>query len=158
MLPEEISKLVGQAGDVTIMEVDKGAIKRFAHAIDDSNPLYLDDEYARNSVYGSIVAPPGFFGWPTRWTGSMPAISKLAQTLVAALSTAGYSRLLDGGIEYEFFFPIRAGDTLAALPRVSRVSERETKGGKLAFSVVETTYTNQSGALVAKARQTFISR
>ncbi len=158
MVAEEISKLIGQTGDVTIMEVEKGAIRRYAHAVDDSNPLYLDDEYARDSVYGSTIAPPGFFGWPTRWKGNMPVIPNLAKILLSSLQAAGYSRLLDGGIEYEFLSPVRAGDTLAALARITRIAERETKGGKLAFSIVETTYTNQSGVLVATARQTFISR
>ena len=44
------------------MEVEKGAIKKYADAVDDHNPLYWDDEYAKNSRYGSIIAPPGFFG------------------------------------------------------------------------------------------------
>ena len=158
MLPEEVIKLIGQAGDITIMEVEKGAIKKYAHAIDDHNPLYWDDEYAKNSRYGSIVAPPGFFGWPTRWTGNMPAITKLAENLVSALRQAGYTRLLDGGIEYEFFCPVRAGDILAVLSRIIRITGRETKSGNLVFSVIEGTYTNQSGDLVAKARQTFINR
>ncbi len=158
MLPEKVTKLIGQAGDVTIMEVEKGAIRRYAHAIDDLNPLYLDDEYAKNSKYGAIIAPPGFFGWPAKWTGNTPTTTEPVQTLVSALSEAGYSRRLDGGVEFDFFIPVRAGDILAALTRIIRISERETKSGKLIFSVAERTYTNQNGALVASARQTFITR
>ncbi len=158
MLPEAVTGLVGKAGDIIILEMEKGAIKRYAHAVDDLNPLYLDEEYATNSRYGGVVAPPGFFGWPTRWTGNLPTVTSLTRTLVAALRAAGYTRLLDGGIEYEFFSPVRAGDILAALPRIVRISERETKGGKLVFSVIESTCTNQNGELVARARQTLINR
>ena len=158
MLPEEVTKFISKAGDIVIMEVEKGAIKKFADAVDDCNPVYWDEEYAKNSRYGSIIAPPGFFGWPTRWAGAMPIITKLREELVSTVAQAGYSRLLDGGIEYEFSRPVRAGDTLAALPRIVNIFERGGKAGKLVFSITEITYTNQSGDLVAKARQTFIHR
>ena len=46
MLPSEVIKLIGNAGDITIMEVEKGAIKRYVDAIGDFNPIYWDDEYA----------------------------------------------------------------------------------------------------------------
>ena len=40
MLPEEIKKLIGTSGSVKFYEVEKGAIRRFADAVDDANPLY----------------------------------------------------------------------------------------------------------------------
>ena len=158
MLPEEVTRLIGKSGDTVIMEVEKGAIKRYADAVGDFNPIYWDEEYARNSRYGSIIAMPGFFGWPTRWPESGPNSSKLREELFAALAQAGFKRALDGGIEYEFLSPIRAGDVLTALPRMTSIAERETKKGTLVFSVTETTYTNQSGDLVARVRQTLIHR
>ena len=156
MLPEEVTNLIGKVEDIRLMEVERGAIKRYADAVDDRNPLYWDEEYARNSRYGSIVAPPGFFGWPTKWTGGIPVRPKLANDVLAILAQAGYTRGLDGGIEYEFFYPVRAGDILTALSRVIDIYEREGKTGKLVLTVVETIYTNQNGDLVAKARQTMI--
>jgi len=156
MLPEEVTNLIGKVEDIRLMEVETGAIKKYADAVDDRNPLYWDEEYARSSRYGSIVAPSGFFGWPTKWTGGMPIRSKLALEVLATLAEAGYARGFDGGIEYEFFCPVRAGDILTALSRVIDIYERESKTGKLVLAVVETTYTNQNGDLVAKARQTMI--
>jgi len=158
MIPEEVSRLIGRTGDTIIMEVEKGAIKRLADAIGDFNPLYWDDECARNSRYGSIIAPPGFFGWPTKWPEMGPTYSKLREEMQLAISKAGFPRLLDGGVEYDFFEPVRAGDKLAALPRIINMYERESKGTTMLFSVTEITYTNQNGALVAKARQTLIHR
>ena len=158
MIPEEVRQFIGKTGDTRIMEVEKGAIKKFADAVDDHNPLYWDEEYAKNSRYGSIVAPPGFFGWPTRWMGGMPVYTKLNYEVSAILAQAGYTRNLDGGIEYEFFCPVRAGDILTALPRVINIYEREGRTGKLVFLVIETTYTNQNGDLAVKASQTTIHR
>ena len=158
MLPEEVAELIGKVGDIRIMEVERGAIKRYADAVDDRNPLYWDEEYARDSRYGSILAPPGFFGWPTRWTEGMPILPELVDKVSAILAQAGYRRSLDGGIEYEFFCPVRAGDVLTALTRILDIYEQEGKTGKLFFLVVETTYTNQDGNLVAKVRRTLIRR
>ena len=158
MTAEQVNKLIGKTGDSVIMEVEKGAIRKYADAVEDHNPIYWDEEYARNSRYGSITAPPGFFGWPTKWTKSRPTFTKIREEMVDTLAQAGYSRLVDAGIEYDFFHPVRAGDTLTALPRIMSISERESKGGKLLLSIVETAYTNQNGELVAKARQTLIHR
>lgn len=158
MLPEEITKFVGQSGEVSIFEVEKGAIRRFAQAIDDRNPLYYDEEYARNARYGSIIAPPGFFGWPAKRTSGNIFSFEVTRELGIALKEAGYGRVLDGGIEYEFFCPVRAGDTLAALPMIKSIVGREGRTGKMAFVIMETTFTNQNGDLVAKARRTAIHR
>ena len=170
MLPEEITKFIGTGGGVTVFEVEKGAIKKFADAVDDANPLYLDEEYAKNSKYQSIIAPPGFFGWPVRFArgstppraagskGSSEQTAEPRANLGVALAEAGYTRVLDGGMEYDLFHPVRAGDTLAASSVIKDVIGREGSTGKLAFVISETTYINQNGELVAKARATSIHR
>jgi len=158
MLPEEVAKLIGKTGDTAILEVERGAIKKLADAVGDSNPLYWDEEYARASRYGGIIAPPGFFGWPVRWTGNMPLLLPLRLEVMDIIAKAGYSRILDGGIEYEFFHPVYAGDILASVPKVTSITEREPKGSKMLFSVIEVTYINPNADIVAKARQTLIHR
>lgn len=160
MLPEEVTKLIGKRGSIRILEVEKGAIKKFADAVDDQNPLYWDEEYARNSRYSAIIAPPGFFGWPAKWLkgSTFPLHTDITAEAREAASEAGYSRGLDGGMEYEFFTPVRAGDTLAASSMIKDIVEREGKTGKMVFVFIETTYTNQNGDLVAKTIATSIRR
>ena len=158
MLPDEVKEFIGKATDVRIFEVEKGAIRRFADAVDDPNPLYRDDEYARESRYGSIIAPPGFFGWPSRQPRGAALATESRAGLMVALVEAGYARVLDGGMEYEFFAPIRAGDTLAASAVIKNIREREGSTGAMAFVITETTYTNQNGDVVARARSTSIHR
>ena len=105
MLPEEVTKLIGTGERVRIFEVEKGAIKKFADAVDDRNPLYWEEEYSRNSRYKSIISPPGFFGWPVRWERGLtfPLIYEELAKARATVAKAGYKRGLDGGIDYEFF-------------------------------------------------------
>ena len=166
MLPEEVTKLIGKAGEVRVFQVEKGAIERFADASDDQNPLYYDEEYAKNSRYGSIIAPPGFVSshWFTRavsnWKIQKEPSTNLAAELVNALEKAGYTNpgLVDTGMEYDFFTPTRVGDTITAIPRIKDLTERTGKSGKMVFFIIEITYTNQNGDLVAKSRAITIKR
>jgi acyl dehydratase len=161
MLPEEVSKFIGKAGDVRVFEVEKEPIRRFADAVGDPNPLYRDEEYARSSRYGSIIAPPGFISspWFSQPKSGTPS-SSAREELRDALRKAGYTNpaAVDAGIEYEFFCPVRAGDTIAFTSTIKDVVEREGKTGKMAFITTETNYTNQNGDLVATARGTAIQR
>ena len=151
--------LIGKTGETRIMEVEKGAIRRYADAIDDENPLYWDEEYAKKSRYGGMIAQPGFFGWPTKFKGmALLTFPKLLEEITPILAQEGYGRTLDGGMEYDFILPIMAGDTLKATPKVISVTERETKTGKMIFLIIETTFINQKGELAAKVRQTTIHR
>ncbi len=38
--------------------VNAAMIRHWAHALDDMNPAYLDEAFARNSRYGGLVSPP----------------------------------------------------------------------------------------------------
>ena len=51
---------IGQRGDPTTVEVEKGAVRKFARAIGETNPLYYDEAYAATTRFGGIVAPPTF--------------------------------------------------------------------------------------------------
>jgi len=161
VLPEEVSKLIGRAGDVQVFQVEKEPIRRFADAVGDPNPLYWDEEHAKSSRYGSIIAPPGFVSspWFSRPKSGAPA-SSAREELRQALQKAGYTNpaAVDAGIEYEFFCPVRAGDTIAFTSAIKEIVEREGKTGKMAFIITETRYTNQNGDLVATARGTSIQR
>jgi hydroxyacyl-ACP dehydratase HTD2-like protein with hotdog domain len=107
---------------------------------------------------------PGFFGWPVNLPRGMTFqrptdISdppEATENMRAALAKAGYWRVVDGGIEYEFFQPVRAGDVLSAKSMIKDIREREGKAGKMAFIIIETAYHNQKDELVAKARATAI--
>jgi len=154
MLPKEVAELIGQSLGTRIFEVEKGAIRKFADAVDDRNPLYWDEEYARSSRYGSIIAPPGFFGWPTQG-GGLETGAVMAKVLNAVFES-GMMRVLDGGIEFDFYIPVRAGDTLIVYGQFVDARERTGKTGKMLFLTMEQTYLNQNGDMVAKGRATLI--
>ncbi|MEH7114946.1 MaoC family dehydratase N-terminal domain-containing protein [Neobacillus niacini] len=158
MNPESLQKMIGRTSEPFILEVDRSSIKKFADAVGDKNPLYWNEEFARNTKYGSQVAPPGFFGWPVQWDNAMPFSSALRGDLLDQFVKEGYRVILDGGIEYDFNYPIRVGDILSSVVRIADIKEKESKGKSMFFSIIETLYTNQNGFVAAIARQTLISR
>lgn len=153
-ITDELRAMVGTVTEPVIHEVERGAIRRYVEAVDDPNPLFSDVGYARGTKYGELICPPGFFGWPATRDG----VAEMLAALRSALARAGCPRLLDGGMEYEFYLPIRAGDILISYARLADITEREGKMGKMLFTTVDTTYINQNGDVVAKARQTRIHR
>ena len=158
MIPEEAKQFVERIAPPVVRHVEKSAIKRYAEAVGNDNPLYYDEEYAGKTKYGSIIAPPGFWGWPIKAPCSCTGQVYIVGELQAALARGGFPRILGGGISYDFFVPVQSGDILIASPKVTGLSEKEGKGGTMIICNLETTYTNQNGDLVAKALQTFIAR
>ncbi len=154
MIPEEMKQCIGMVDPPTVYDVEKGAIRRYAEAVGDDNPLYRDDEYAAKSKYGSIIAPPGFFGWAV---STSPMGGAIGKAITAALN-AGFFRILDAGKSYEFFLPVREGDTLIGSPQIDDIAEKEGKSGSMYIISFKTTYMNQNGDVVANSVQSLICR
>ncbi len=150
LITDELRKLIGMTLDTIVFNVEEGAIQRYAQAIGDPNPIYNDPDFTRKSKYGRLLAPPGFTGWPVK-------AGRLSERLIGSLAKAGApSRLLDGGIEFEFIATIGAGDVLTATTKIANITERETRLGKTMFTTLETTFVNKKGDLALKSRSTFI--
>ena len=154
MIPEEARNFIGRVDPPYVREVERGAVMRYADAVGNDNPLYHDEDYARKTRYGSIIAPPGFFGWPVHTEPS----SESVLAAMAAIEKAGFSRLLDGGIVYDFVRPVRTGDKLIVYMKVKDITERQTKGGSMIVMELESNYLNENGDLVARSCQTLIRR
>jgi len=150
LITDELRKLIGVNLDTIVFKVEEGAIQRYAQAIGDPNPLFNDPDFASKTRYGRLLAPPGFTGWPVKAGLDM---FKLVESLVKA---GAPSRLLDGGVEFEFFEPVGAGDVLTATTKIAKVAERETSLGKTMFTTLETTFVNQKGNMALKSRSTLI--
>lgn len=152
LITSDLIKLIGAQQDVSIYRVEEGSIIRYAQAIDDRNPLFNDPEYAKNSLYGRIICPPGFFGWAMK-SDDLPAF-KIMDKMLEAGAPKG---ILDGGVDYDFHIPVGAGDVLTSVMTITGIVERDTKMGKTMVTTVVTRYINQNGDLVCQATQTYMN-
>lgn len=148
LMMKELAELIGKQAPPVVLEVERGAIRRYAQAIEDPDPLYSDVEYARKSKYGEMVCPPGFFGLPVnkRDEEEMSLFEQVTEK-------SGCSTLLANGGEDEFILPVRAGDVLFSVAKVADIYEEVGRSGNhFILTIFETTYTNQNGDLVARSR------
>ncbi|GMA57147.1 acyl dehydratase [Alicyclobacillus sacchari] len=136
--------LVGVWSKPVKNEVEKGAIRKFAQAIGDGNPLYHDEEAATKSRYGRLVAPPTFSR--TFDYGQIPHL---------VLPVAG---LIHGEQSYVFHRPILAGDVLYASQGLVDVKERSGKLGRMIILVFSYKVENEAGDLVQTSTSTVIYR
>ena len=133
---------IGLTGTPVTMHVERGKIREFAQAIKDDDPLYFDDDAAREA--GGIMPPVTFLQTISHWDQTGASRPRLPFDL---------KRVLHGEQEYEFLKPIHAGDVLTATSRIVDVYDKPGKrGGSMNFVVTETAYTNAQGELVARAR------
>lgn len=145
IITDEMKALIGVEGTPTVLEVEKGAIRMMAEAIGDPNPLWQDEDYAKKTKYGGIIAPPVFLCSPRA------GIARGVQM------KSPFLRALAGGDELEYLKPVKLGDTITAVSRVTEYSEREGKRGKMLFTIIETTFKNQRDEVVVIGRSTYIS-
>ena len=125
---------IGKDGPSFEATVEAGHLKRFAEAIGDPNPRWLQE------------APPTF----------LVALSPAAYHLEEAEE---YGKgWLNGGNRFEYLEPVKVGDRITATGRVADVYEKTGSSGNLLFIIFETDYVNQHGRKVAKLRGTAIRR
>ncbi|MGO9604817.1 MAG: MaoC family dehydratase N-terminal domain-containing protein [Candidatus Binataceae bacterium] len=145
IVTEEARKQIGKAGETRTYDVERGAIRRFAEAIGDPNPLFNDEHEARKTRFGGMIAPPTF----CRSMGS-----PIPDVKIEALGAS--FRGLDGGSDWEYFHPIRPGDRISVQTKLVDLRESEGRLGPMVFITMETSYTNQFGAVCATQRSTGI--
>jgi len=146
-ITEEFVKLIGIEAEPEFWEVEKGHIRRFAQAIGDPNPLWQDEGYAGKTRYSEIIAPPFFL--------IDAGLVKFVDRLVDMCPDKAN---INGGTEIDFYRPMKVGDTITTVAKLSEVKEKTGKSGPMIFLTVEVTYSNQEGELVARCRNTFIRR
>ena len=131
--PALSSDLIGRESDVVLFEVERGAIRKFADAVQDQTPACVRGD----------VAPPTF---PTTFRMTIPGL------------TFDLARVLHGAQEYRYERPIRAGDLLRCRVRVADVYRRHGSLGEMTFLILAIEGTDESGRPVFTGTTTAILR
>jgi acyl dehydratase len=133
-----------------LREVTRDNILNFADAIGDNNPLWINEEYAADSRFGSLTAPPTFLFNINH--GTLPAHSGAIKEPILNLIQ------LYSGAEVEFYRPIWPGDQISVRGKSVSLVRKESKAvGPILFMVGEAYYSNQRREAVGLIRTT-ISR
>lgn len=122
-------KRILQVGDSASLEkqVSETDIIQFAEVTGDKNPVHLDEEYAKQTVFGTRIAhgmlSAGYISAVLGMKLPGPGAVYMEQTLT-------------------FLAPVRIGDTITATAEVAEI------GAKRKTAKLKTTCTNQDGVVV----------
>lgn len=155
-ITDDLKSWIGRESTYTAPEaLGRAAIRYFALALDDDNPIYRDEAFAKSTVHEGIIAPPTL-------------VCETNQFISQELDENGYighdwklplsdGRFIRGGNDYEFIQPVRPDDCVTVKWRIMDIYERESeKQGMLVFVVSEARYYNQDKELLAINRETNI--
>jgi acyl dehydratase len=156
LLTEELKAWIGREAHYPAREeLGRASIRYFALALGDDNPLYLDDGYAREAGYPSVIAPPTL-------------ICETCQYAHPPLNEDGYighewmlpirgCRLIRAGNEYEFMRAILPTDHISVKWTLEDIVERSRSGGGTQLFVRSVArYRDAAGELVAVNRETIV--
>lgn len=139
---EESCKMIGKEDtevESANTDVDLLALKNFYRALGNNNPLYTDPNYATNTKYGCLTAPPTFVA-SIRYPASKGAFSKKDYSLANFMS----------GTTFEWFDVIRNGEKFTTELKLKEVYQKKSwKGRQAGVLVSEALYWNTYGGLIA---------
>jgi hypothetical protein len=126
--------------------VNEPMARHWSEMVEDANPIYFDDAYARETWLQDKFAPPTMlFTW-----GRNPVWPPSERTpAVDTLELEGCPTTIAVNAVQEYFLPLRYGDTLTVTQRLESLSEEKTtRLGTGHFVTTVDTFRNQHGQIV----------
>ncbi|MDQ3376141.1 MAG: MaoC family dehydratase N-terminal domain-containing protein [Actinomycetota bacterium] len=139
MLYEEF---LGRRSEPVHNVVERDAVRLFAEAIADPSPLYRDEEAAKRSRYGRLLAPPTF-----------PRTFDYGRVEGLELPSAG---LIHGEFRISYRRPLLVGDELLCRLQLKDSYDKRGRRGLLGFLLFERTGEDSQGNIVFTTNDTVV--
>ncbi|MDF1564948.1 MAG: MaoC family dehydratase N-terminal domain-containing protein [Deltaproteobacteria bacterium] len=139
-------RLVGRTTTPGRNLVERGAVRRFADALGEDNPIHRSERAARAMGYPGIVAPPTF-----------PVTFEAGSDLRELLGVANGEVLLAEQV-FEYERPIVVGETILVTHRIDEISSRDGISGAMELVVISETGRLTSGEVVYRGRHQLVAR
>lgn len=123
--------------------VERGAVRKYAEAIEDPNPLYINEEVAKESRYGGSIVPPTFLR--TLEYGQIEGLGLPDSGLIHG----------EHRIRYEER-PLLVGEEVHCYMELKSYQEKESQGGILGFLLFERIGQDQDGNRIFTLEDTVI--
>ena len=129
-------------------DVEKQRLRFFAKATGQTDPVYFDEQAARENGHPSILAPPTF----------LTVVGHEQEKPYKYITDLGidFGKILHAGQTYKYYKPVYAGDVITMESQI--VDLYEKKNGALQFIEFQSTYANQDNIMVAESLATLVVR
>lgn len=144
--------------------IEAGHIMMFARSVGDANEIYYDEDYAKKTEPGAVIAPPTFVQASAQFDANYFLRPKIGEEWFgSAKGPTGITKKKEsdgggsgGGLHaeqhYVYHKPLKAGDVLTSTTKPGKSWEKQgRRGGKLMFSESVTEYRDQNGDLIVTA-------
>ena len=155
IITQEMRNCIGVRGPEIPLpeEISASDIRRFVEATGDTNPLWLDEAYAKSFGYQGRVVPPMMI--LELWR----RIDKLDETKAQSAADGvplpkNYRVTRNAGNEVEWLEPVYLGDRLSIQERTTDITARQGRYGLGIYITRETEIRNQDGVVVVRKTQT----
>jgi acyl dehydratase len=154
---EEAKKWIGKKTEIRYLEdpIDHLRVKLFCELVEDGNPSYWDEEFAKKQ-WGGLRCPPAMLGSLALpiiplWRPEYIKVSKEGW-LPTRIPLPGIT-MINVEVEGIYYRPIRVGERLGVQEEVISISpEKKTSLGVGHFIVTLTTYYDENGKIVAQEK------
>lgn len=148
LVPREARDLVGrEIGPGEPITIHANDVERFCRVIGEDNPVFWDEEAARQSVYGGRPMPLVF---PlTRFASGDERSFRVPLRA---------TRRVRGEDELIVLKPIKVGDRIRARTRLLDIQEKTGRTGPMVFLRFETEYVLDDGEVAMIVRTTIVRR
>lgn len=126
--------LIGKRSERVKSTVERGMVRRFAEAIGDLNPIYIDEEVGRRSRYGRNIAPPTF-----------PRV--LSSGVVEGLNLPKKG-LIHGEQNYHYKRPLFVGEDIYSYSVIEDYYEKQGSSGLMGFLSTKRYGENDKGEVI----------
>jgi len=156
LLTDELTAWIGREAHYPAREeLGRASIRYFALAMGDDNPLYVDEAYAKEAGYPSVIAPPTLICETCQYAHRAPdADGYIGHVWHLPVANC---RLLRAGNEYEFIRPVLPSDRISVTWTLENIVERSaSRGGAQLFVTSVARYRDAGGEVVAINRETLV--
>ncbi|MFJ5716456.1 MaoC family dehydratase N-terminal domain-containing protein [Neobacillus sp. NPDC093127] len=138
MFKDQIGKLSNKVKNA----VERGAVKKFAEAIGDPHPIYIDEATGRGSRFKNNIAPPTF-----------PRIFDYGEIEGFNLPNKG---LIHGEQTFHYERPLLVGEELYCYTKVKNYFEKKGSFGEMGFLVLENYGEDLEGKTIFSSTSTIV--
>jgi acyl dehydratase len=134
--------LIGSVSEKVKNSIEQGTVRKFAEAIGDENPLFIDEAAGSHSKYKRNLAPPTF-----------PVTLSYGTIEGLKLPSKG---LIHGEQSFHYEKPLLVGDTVYCSSKLVNYRERKGSGGSMGMLTIERLGETEEGDLIFSMKQVVI--